>query len=221
MCFSPQGDLVGGLVITAIGVDAVRHVRDRRDHLALAALPLLLGAHQLDETFVWWGLQGHVPAAVGRVAMWAYLFVAFVVLPVYVPLAVMALEERRRKRLMAPFAAIGGVVAAVLLGAMLIGSPTATLARYHIAYSLHLDRGLGLPITVLYVVAVCGALLISRYHDVRIYGIANLVAVVILARLTADGFASLWCAYAAIVSGAIALHMRFAKTHREHPYLFT
>jgi len=221
MCFSPQGDLVGGLVITAIGADAVRHVHDRRDHLALAALPLLLGAHQLDETFVWWGLQGHVPAAVGRAAMWAYLFVAFVVLSVYVPMAVMALEERRRKRQMVPFVAIGTVVSTVLLVALIAGSPTAVLARYHIAYSLHLDHGIGLPITVLYVVAVCGALLVSRYHDVRIYGIVNLVAVVILARLTADGFASLWCAYAAVTSGAIALHMRFAKTHREHPYLFT
>jgi hypothetical protein len=32
-----------------------------------------------------------------------------------------------------------------------------------------------------------------------------------LARLCADGFASLWCFYAALASGAIALHMRFAK----------
>lgn len=44
MCFSPQADLVGGVVITAIGIDAVRHVRQRRELIALAWLPLLLGA---------------------------------------------------------------------------------------------------------------------------------------------------------------------------------
>jgi uncharacterized protein DUF6629 len=197
----------------------VRHVHDRKDHLALAALPLLLGAHQLVETFVWWGLQGHVPAAVGRAAMWVYLFIAFVVLPVYVPLAVMALEERRRKRVMVPFVVIGIGVATTLLVAMLRDAPTARLAPYHVAYGMHMSYGL--PVVVLYVVATCGALLVSRYFDVRVYGIVNLVAVAILARLTVDGFASLWCAYAAIASGAIALHMRFGKTHQEHPYLFT
>jgi hypothetical protein len=31
MCFSPQADVVGGLVICAIGIDAVRHVRQRRE----------------------------------------------------------------------------------------------------------------------------------------------------------------------------------------------
>ena len=206
-------------MIGAIGVDAVRHVHDRRDHLALAALPLLLGFHQLDEAFVWWGLQGHVPAAVGRVALWIYLLIAFVVLPLYVPLAVLALERRERMRVMVPFVVIGAGVSVVLLAAMVRGPLTARLAQYHVAYGLGLHNALG--IIALYVVAVCGAFLVSRYRDVRIYGIANLVAVVVLARLTVDGFASLWCAYAALLSAAIALHMRFAKTHRAHPYLFT
>ncbi len=219
MCFSPQGDLVGGIVITAIGVDAVRHVHQRGDHVALAALPILLGFHQLDETFVWWGLQGHVPAAVGHVALWIYLLIAFVVLPTYVPLAVMALEGPRRQRVMIPFVVVGVMVSAILLAALVRGPFTARLARYHIAYGLDLHHALA--IITLYVLAVCGALLVSRYFDVRVYGIANLIAVVILARLAVDGFASLWCAYAAVLSAAIALHMRFAKTHRSRPYSFS
>jgi hypothetical protein len=40
------------------------------------------------------------------------------------------------------------------------------------------------------------------------------VVVVMLAVLTADGFASLWCVYAAVSAAAIALHLRFAKAHR-------
>ena len=43
-----------------------------------------LDAHQLDEAFVWWGLDGHVPHTVGRVALWIYLVIAFVVLPAFV-----------------------------------------------------------------------------------------------------------------------------------------
>jgi len=97
-CFSPQGDLVGGLVLTAIGIDACRHVRGRFDHRLLAAFPLLLGAHQLTEPFVWWGLQGVVPLSAGLAAMWIYLVVAFVVLPILVPLIIMLLEPTPRRK---------------------------------------------------------------------------------------------------------------------------
>ena len=85
MCFSPVGDLVGGTVVVAIGVDACRHVKGRSENLAIATLPLLLGLHQIDETFVWWGLQGKVPANVGHVATWIYLLFALVALPIIVP----------------------------------------------------------------------------------------------------------------------------------------
>jgi len=46
-------------------------------------------------------------------------------------------------------------------------------------------------------------LLFSGYRHILIFGLANLVAVAILARLTVDGFASLWCGYAALSAGAI------------------
>ena len=52
-------------------------------------------------------------------------------------------------------------------------------------------------------------------------GFANLVAVAFLAWLTIDGFASLWCGYAAITSGAIAFHMRYGRPHRSAPYVLT
>jgi len=103
-------------VLAAIGIDAVRHVDRRAGHLALAALPLMLAAHQIDEAFVWWGLQGHVPAAVGQVATWVYLLFAFVVLPIYLPATVRGLEPPGwRRTLMGAFTAGGAAVAAVLL----------------------------------------------------------------------------------------------------------
>ncbi|MGD0558129.1 MAG: DUF6629 family protein [Streptosporangiaceae bacterium] len=210
MCFSPQADVVGGLVICAIGVDAVRHVRQRRELLALAGLPLLLGTHQFIESLVWLWLQGHVPHAIGHVALWAYLLIAFVVLPVFVPLAVIALEPTvRRKWMMLPFAAIGTVIAVVLLTAMIRGPIGVKLAPYHLSYGIRVKDGF--LIIALYVVAVCGPLLTSGYRNVVIFGVANLVAVIVIAKLTVDGFASVWCGWAAVSSAAIALHCRFTQ----------
>ncbi|MGH9920862.1 MAG: DUF6629 family protein [Nitrososphaerales archaeon] len=217
MCFSPEGDLVGGIVVTGIGVDAVRHLHQRNDHLALAALPLLLGFHQVDEAFVWWGLQGVVPHELGRVATWIYLTIAFVVLPILVPIVIMLLEPAAGRRWrIAPFLAIGSAVSAVLLEAMLRIHPSVRLGAYHLAYSIGLQHGI--VIIGLYILATCGSLLASGFSHIVVFGIANVVAVIILARLSADGFASLWCFYAAIACGAILLHMRYAKPHRSTPY---
>jgi hypothetical protein len=120
---------------------------------------------------------------------------------------------------MVPFAAIGAVVAGDLLVAMLRGPVTATLRTDHIAYAVRLSYG-GL-VVALYVAAICGALLFSGYRHVFYFGLANLVAVAVIARLTIDGFASVWCGYAALSAGAIALHMRYAAPHRENPYVLT
>lgn len=220
MCFSPQGDLAAGVVVSALGVDAFRNLRGRRSELLLAATPLVLGLHQIDESLVWWSLQGDVSHTVGRVAMWVYLLIALVVVPVLVPVAIWRLEPTRRRRwALAPFVALGLVVAGVLLATMISGPVTVRQGSYHLAYSIGLRHGI--LVIALYIVATCGALLLSGYRHVFVFGLANLAAVIVLARLTADGFASLWCFYAAITSGAILLHLRFAKPHRDQPYALT
>src|ERR1035438_6636520 len=215
MCFSPQADVAGGVLICAIGIDAVRPIRQRREFIALAWIPVLLGAHQFIEALVWLWLQGHVPRGIGHVALWAYLLIAFVVLPVFVPLAVIALEPtRRRKAMMVPFALTGTVIAVILLTAMVRGPVGVKLAPYHLSYGIRIPDGF--LIVALYVVAVCGPLLMSGYRSVVIFGAVNLVAVIVIARLTISGFASVWCGWAAVSSAAITLHCRFARPHPQH-----
>ena len=115
VCFSPEGDVAGGLIVTAIGIGTSRHVRGRKEYLFLAGLPLVLGPHQLIESLVWWQLRGDVPHGIGRAATWIYLVIARVIVPVLVPLPVMLLEPTRRRRLtILPFVLIGIAVATVL-----------------------------------------------------------------------------------------------------------
>jgi hypothetical protein len=120
---------------------------------------------------------------------------------------------------MVPFIAIGVAVSAVLLTAMLRAPISVAHRPYHLAYTIQIDHG-GVVVSV-YIAAVCGALLLSGYRHIALFGIANFVAVAILARITMDGLASLWCFYAALSAGAIALHMRYARPHREAPYALT
>ncbi len=212
MCFSPEGDLVGGTTVLLIGIDACRHLRGRREYLAMAVLPIVFGLHQIDETFVWWWLQGHVPRSVGTVAMWIYLLFAMVALPTLVPLLVSLFEPNRLRRvIILPFLLLGLFTSGVMFEAMLADRVTAHLRPFHIGYSIGLKNGI--LFVGLYIIATCGSLIASGFRPVIIFGFANLIAVIGLAKLNADGFASLWCFYAAIVSGAIALHLRGGRPH--------
>lgn len=207
MCFSPEADLAVGTVIVAVGIDALRHVREPKQIL-LASVPLLLGLHQLTETFVWWGLQDRVAHTVEDAALWTYLLFAFAVLPVLVTVGVGLVERSvARRYVIAAFAAMALVVSAVLGAAIFRGDISAAIEGRHLAYDLDaLGNGRGL--TTLYVVATCGALLASSYRDLEVLGALNAVAVPILMWLTVNGFVSLWCFWAAIVSIMIAFHLR-------------
>jgi hypothetical protein len=130
-----------------------------------------------------------------------------------VPLAIRALEPQGRRRdIMTGFLALGTVVSTLLLVAMLRGPVTAHLGSHHIAYEIDLHAGL--LIVAGYVIATCASAIFSGYRYIAVFGAINLIAVAILARLTIDGFASLWCGWAAITSTAIALHLRYGQPHR-------
>src|ERR671915_230432 len=130
MCFSPEIDVTAGVVVGAIGLEALRHVHRWRD-LPLGSLPLFFGAHQLTEAYVWRGLTGEASASVGNGALSAYMVFAFVVLPLLVPLAVLAVEpDRHRRRLAGAFAGLGGVVAWLYGRAMLDGPISAAITGH-------------------------------------------------------------------------------------------
>ena len=133
------------------------------------------------------------------------------VLPVLVPLLVMSIEPTRalRRRIM-PFIILGAVVGLFFLVTMLETHPTVQLGSYHLAYSLGITYGI--PVVGAYIVATCGPMLISKQRHVFWFGVANLVAVVVLARLCASGFTSLWCLYATLASAAIALYLRLSSS---------
>ena len=197
-----------------VGVDALRHVTEPKQ-IALAALPLLFGLHQLSEAFVWWGLQGHVPNSVERVALWIWLLFAFVALPVLLPVAVDLVERSKtRRRVIGALAGLGFGVAAALAIAIFRGPISAAIEGHHVAIQVDAVSHGGL-LTTLYVVAACGALLACSYRDIATIGVLNLIAVPVLMWLTVSGFVSLWCFWAAIVSVVIASHLRRVAATRD------
>lgn len=206
MCFSAEMDVAAGLAVGAIGVEGLRQVRRPRE-LALGALPVLFGAHQLTEAFVWWGDGGLVATSTARTAMWVYMAFAYVVLPVLVPVVVLGVEpDAFRRRGIALFAVLGVLVALLYLQAMVDGPVSAVVDGNRIAY--HTGLGHGGLVAGLYMLATVGALLASSHPLIVAFGKANLIALPALALLYSEALASLWCAWAAVTSIIIVAHLR-------------
>jgi len=200
--------LIAGLVIGAIGVDALRHA-DRREDLALAAIPIVLATHQLIEAVAWWGLQGIVPPSAGEGATTLYLVLALGVIPALIPYAVMRSEPPgRRRSLMIPFVAAGVVVGVVLLFGLAANPHSAAIGGRYLAYQTVTPGG-GLTAAI-YALAVCIPLLLSSSRKLVTLGIVNVPVVVGLWIFLAAGLISLWCIWAAVSSLAIAHHIRQA-----------
>ena len=155
MCWSATADLVMGSAIVGLGAIGLALARDRRD-VPLAALPVLLGAHQLIESRIWAESSG-TGAEVRGAAVTAWTVIAFVVLPVYVPL-VLLVAERHRRRIQWATALVGLAVSVPLAVSVLSG--------VHATDDGHvMDYGVGiawLPLFLVgYLVATCVPFLTS------------------------------------------------------------
>ena len=205
MCFSAEADLCTGVIVGAVGIDALRHV-GKPHQIALAATPLLLSVHEIDESFVWWGLHGQVSWPVEHAAIYVFLAIAFV-LPVWVPFAMLGVESRvHRRQWMKGFLVVGAVTTVALLVAIVRGSVSASIDGSHIAYAA--DISYSEILVALYIVATCGSCLVSSNKWLFLLGLANVSAVIALGWITFTGFTSLWCAWAALTSIAIAVYLR-------------
>ncbi|GJF11698.1 hypothetical protein NGTWS1803_20400 [Mycolicibacterium cyprinidarum] len=198
-------DLVVGTALVPVAALSLREVKHPRE-LMFALLPGLFAAHQFLEVAVWAGLDGDVSPGVAHLAMRAYLFIAWPLLPVYVPLAMLLLDPNRRARLRAaPFVALG-VVVSTYLAYVVLFNPVEVIRHPN---GLEYDTAVQHPVVwaVLYIIAVIGAELVSGHRAIVAFGVLNLVGLTVVGMFYFHVFASLWCVFAAAASVLILVHM--------------
>lgn len=150
--------------------------------------------------------------------MRAYLFIAWPLLPIYVPLAVLLIEPRHARGRLAPFVALGAVVAAYL-SYVVLANPVEVI-RHPNGLEYHTEVHHPIVWAVLYVIAVIGPALLSGYRSIIAFGVLNLVGLTLVAVFYFQEFASLWCVFAAASSVLILVHMirrrRLPERERMH-----
>jgi hypothetical protein len=198
MCFSAAANFVGSTALGAIGVVTLTKVKHRRE-LLFASLPILFAVHQFIEGFVWLGLDGILSPAVTHDMGAAFMLYAQGLLPFLLPLSVLLFEpDGKGRRRMLPFLAIGVGTTLYILWA-LTAYPTQIFVKGNSIVYINQATN-NTAVAVLYVIATCGSLFMSKERPMVIFGAANLTILLIVMAFKRYAFTSLWCAYAAIAS---------------------
>ncbi|MFE7834593.1 DUF6629 family protein [Streptomyces sp. NPDC057474] len=212
MCWSATADLVAGAGVAAVGVACVALVRSGRD-LPLAALPLLLGAHQIVESVVWSSGGGSGPATV------AWAVIALPLLAVWVPAGVLCAAPPPARTRLIVLLAVGVATAALLTHGLATGPVTAEVRGHTVGYTIALSHPVA-PVAG-YLLATVGSLLLSGDRRLVVLGILAAVGASICWTLWRLEFISTWCAFAALCSlvllGWVRTRPRASSPPSRHP----
>jgi hypothetical protein len=172
-----------------------------------AGIPLLFAAQQAAEGTVWLTMHGD-HYLLNRLAVSAFLGIALVVWPTWLPFSLRLVEQdpTRRRGLEALFWA-GGVVAACALVLLFRFQPMAQIAGHSIRYEY---AGSGnAPGRVLYlgayVVPTVVPFFVSTLRLARPLGIVLVLSLVASVIVQRDALTSVWCFFAAILSCLILI----------------
>jgi hypothetical protein len=216
MCFSAAANFVGSGALGAIGVVTLTRVKHRRE-LLFASLPTLFAIHQFTEGFVWLGLDGVLSPTVTHDMAAAFMLYAQGLLPFLLPLSVLLFEpDQKSRRRMLSFLAIGTGTALYILWA-LVAYPLQVYIRGNSIVYINPATN-NTAVAVLYVIATCGSLFMSKIRPMIAFGAANLAILLVVMEVKRYAFTSLWCAYAAVASVIILAY--FWRSHAHRPFSY-
>src|SRR5271156_2165386 len=213
MCFSATANFVGSTALGAVGVVTLTKVKHRRE-LLFASLPILFAIHQFIEGFVWLGLDGRLSPQVTHDMGAAFMLYAQGLLPLLLPLSVLLFEPDGKGRgRMLPLVVLGGGTTLYILWALIASPLQISVKGNSIVYINQATNNTA--VAILYVIATCGSLFFSKVKDMVLFGVANLVILLVVMAVKRYAFTSLWCAYAAIASVIILAY--FWKSSPSRP----
>jgi hypothetical protein len=208
VCFSATASFSAAAALSGIGAVSLSGVRSPKA-APLAAIPLLFAAQQACEGAVWLVLD-RAPFHVASTPLArAFLFFAVLVWPAYVPFALALVEPVRQRRL----ALFGCLAAGIALGLYLMGcvvlrDSNACIAFGNLYYWVQVDGPLKRLMLLLYLATVAGSLFLSSKARTSWLAVLVMTSFTATALLYRAGFASVWCFFAALISGAVAVVVR-------------
>jgi hypothetical protein len=203
MCFSPEASFTGGLIISAIGIAAVTKIH-KPEHLLFASIPLFFGIQQFMEGALWLTIPNPDYINTERFCTYIFLVMADVLWPVMIPLSVLFMEKNpKRKRILRILLIMGITLSAYYAICMVSYSVTPEISGYHIHYKTDFPKSLAMVAFIVYLIVTITPLFVSSIKKTHLLGVLMFLSCCVTAIFFTQFLTSVWCFFAALISGVI------------------
>jgi hypothetical protein len=192
-------------VLAGIGFVAFERNQSTR-HRMYAAVPLLFAAQQAAEGTVWLTMDRAGQSLLQQLAVTAFLGFALVIWPLWMPVSLLRVEhDPLRRRVLAGLCLAGLVVAVCAATVLARWNPVAQVAGHSIVYAYTTGSTDIRPLAFLaaYMIPVVLPFFVSSASLSRTTGAALVISLVATVVIQRDALTSVWCFFAAILSGLI------------------
>ena len=208
MCFSASASFTASGILSAIGVRNLTAVKKRSQRM-FASIPFIFALQQTCEGFLWLSFTNTALAPYKQVCAYGFLFVAFMLWPVWIPLSVCNMENdgTRKKYMLFPLVA-GISFALFLFGWLAYFGVTVSIADQHIWYDIDMPYSLLYCGTLLYLFATIAPFYISSTKYAPLFGTCLGALYIIAYIFYYQTLVSVWCFFAAVLSILISIILR-------------
>ncbi len=202
MCFSAEASFTASIALAAISFASYRRI-NKPKQLLLLGVPIGFAVQQFLEGLVWLAFKYNFNPVLNKLAIYGFLFFAFIFWPVYIPLVLTKVERViKYRKILTGLTVLGGLVAVCFLIILIARGATAEIANCHVLYRLGIIFSYAqlLLVGLVYLLVTVGAMLSSSLRGMRVLGIATLSSFIIAQYFYYLTAVSVWCFFAALLS---------------------
>jgi len=217
MCFSAEASFAGSAVISAIGITTFRKAAAPVYKL-FAAIPLIFGIQQFAEGILWITLKSGEHDPLQAAATYVFLVTALVIWPVMIPLAMWLIEEnRQRKRILTGLLLVGALLGLYYAFCLIAYDVTPRIQSFHIQYIDEFPAQL-VPVAFgCYLISTVLPLFVSSVRRMWVFGVLIVLSCLVTAVFFSVYLTSVWCFFAALISGVIFWILHGLRDTEEQP----
>jgi len=211
MCFSPEASFAGGLIISSIGVATYKKVHNP-SQLLFATIPIFFGIQQIVEGTLWLAIPQPEYINIQIFSKYIFLVMADVLWPVMIPLSVLFMERnRKRKTILWILLGMGSILSLYYASCIVLLNVSPEISGYHIFYRTDFPESLSMVAFAIYLIVTITPLFISSIKKTKLLGILMFLSCLVTAVFFTQYLTSVWCFFAAIISGVIYWILRDSK----------
>ena len=200
MCFSATASFSAAVVLTTIGIIAVKKTTHKRQVL-FACIPFMFGVQQFAEGILWLTIPKQDFFVLQKITTYVYLFFAHVLWPLWVPIAIVLLDKINERTFVQKTFVFIGILVSIFSAFCLINFDVkSTIDGHHINYILGYSAIMSNFWIFLYALATIFPPFFSQVKRLWVLGITILISYLITQLFYANYTLSVWCFFSSIIS---------------------